>query len=220
MDNYDFIRSLKTSVEHLIDASTHLNGLCRIALVNQLDQLKRHSISLNELKNFDLDLFNQSHLILNRRNMSPKQSNSYLASLVSVLTCLMHKLTQPATATRKNATDSFDLDSYVGADLQPVLYVVCILFVFTIIFGLIMMFSYRFNRQDAEIVESKMILKDWKSFKNRPSVDSAYVQRLITLSDERNKSNKNVKFKIEDWSNRVILSQRIDRLSRRYSSEF
>lgn len=58
--------------------------------------------------------------------------------------------------------DGLNLDLLVKPEIQPVLYVSSILVLFTIIFALILLLSYHFNRQDAELTDSKLFLKRWK----------------------------------------------------------
>lgn len=143
------------------------------------------NVTALELKtNYDLDLLNDSHLIAKRKGGSPFNypvvSHSYVTPIVSLLNCLLPPLVSSHHSEDANLSSSYsfsnsslppvnllDIDQLLGAEMQPFLYVCSILFFFAIIFSLIMLFSYRFNRQDAEILESKMILKDWKSFKTQ-----------------------------------------------------
>lgn len=206
----------RTSFRSILESfDSSRKNLCRIPLINLIDETKSNRVSFHDLKNnYEFNgLLNQSHLIV------ALNSNSYSVSLVSILKCLVDEKVTLSNLTNSMAnldpiesnSTSFELDFLFGPDIQPVLYVGSILFFFTIIFGLIMMFSYRFNRQDAEIHESQMILKDWKNFKNRGSVISS-----IGLETGK-KANKMVKFKIEDWS-MIKADEETGNRTRRFSS--
>lgn len=232
--NHDFVASLKNVL-----ASARPDSLvCHVPLVSIFEHTTRPSqIDLIELRNnFDIELLNQSHFIVQRKNVLFKHPDSFVMPIISVLKCLLLStdLTVNNHSDQSNvssvsylnsyrSTDdsaTFDLNLMFDAEIQPVLYVCSILFLFTIIFALIMLFSYRFNRQDAEILESKMILKDWRNFKARGSVTLDQVKRLTKPNDTSTEhklslpssntispnmhqninTNKIVKFKIEDWS--------------------
>lgn len=81
----------------------------------------------------------------------------------------------------KNGSSSslsdLDFDFFFRSEIQPVLYVSSILVLFTIVFALIMLLSYRYNRQNAELMESKMFLKGWKNYWARSNQEETSAKR-------------------------------------------
>lgn len=171
---------------------------CRIRLIDQTGQHRFYETSLVELKTrFKIDFVNRSYLQLHYQ----KQPNSYLTTSVnSILECVIFK----------NSTVKF----YVDPSLQPIIYVCSIFALFTVIFSLIMMFSYRINRQDADIAENKQILNDWASFKRHSNYRNMRLNSIAAFGMRFDKSQESlyemtsrtaaaakvVKFKIEDFS--------------------
>jgi hypothetical protein len=66
----------------------------------------------------------------------------------------------------KNGTAN---DQNLQDTTEPIMYVISIFGLFSLIFAFILCISYRYNRIDNEIIESKIFIKKWKNFYNQES---------------------------------------------------
>ncbi|CAF0997683.1 unnamed protein product [Brachionus calyciflorus] len=130
---------------------------------------------------YTFQFYNQTHLLAKNQNFT----QSYYVQITSFLLCftnplrkelfnkqlfliLNNKLNQLNEKNQKNElkkneafNNSTDLPFYLRNEIQPVLYVAVIFTVFTIIFALILILTHRYNKQDAELHETKLIIKRW-----------------------------------------------------------
>lgn len=97
--------------------------------------------------------------------------------------------------------------TFFRPEIQPVLYVSAILSLFTVIFALILLLSYRYNKQDAELSESKLFLKRWKHayhqdqiYRNK-NLNRLTMKRISSSNDNslislKSKSSKKTKWNL------------------------
>ena len=157
----------KNSEEILITKLTNLFGFLSY-LSESICTLNLYQIStesIRELKltasklidDFHFIHFNASYILLKSKD----KNQQYIASIKSVLVCLMpvnESLSQEAKSLKSNETgDSTYFDIINNEEMQSFLYVIAILSLFTVIFASILLLSYQYNKQDAELYESKII---------------------------------------------------------------
>lgn len=139
---------------------------CSIGLF-QSDQ-KETQIDFTKLKaDFLFQRLNKTHFIAKEKSNLKK---NYFVSISSILNCIVSNLAEefldknlPHKQKHEHVTtNSSHANYFLRPEIQPVLYVSVLLSVFTVIFALILIFSYRYNKQDAELLENKHFLKQWK----------------------------------------------------------
>lgn len=185
------------------------NKNCTINLQSSQSQNSILNIDLNSFKSdFTFQLYNQSHLMVQNKN----QTEFYFVLIASLIDCfdsffkkdtfnkrlllvLNSKLNELNDKQKKdqnfqNGLNSTDLPFYLRSEIQPVLYVSVILSVFTIIFALILLITQRYNKQDAEMLESKMIIKRWNHQLKSPYKSQTKRNSLFSFSSRFDEMKK------------------------------
>lgn len=107
--------------------------------------------------------FHNQTTILVKSNSNHETS---LVSIRSVLACFMPNISNVFSTDNNQFLDHREnnttLDFLANNEHQSVLYVIAILSLFTVIFALILLYTYHFNQQDAELYESRRYLEKFK----------------------------------------------------------
>lgn len=130
---------------------------CSINLQTSTEPLKIEKITLDQFKiNYLFDIYNQTHLFVHYKN----SKLNYYVPLVSVLNCFNILNINNFENETRNAIK--EKNPAKISEMGPLWYVIGILSVFTVIFVWILILTTRYNKQNKEFTESRLIMKRWK----------------------------------------------------------
>ncbi|RNA01237.1 hypothetical protein BpHYR1_030427 [Brachionus plicatilis] len=159
---------------------------CSINLYSDTEPFKVTKISIDKFNlQFSFYFHNQTHFLAWHRNLT----SSYFVPSLSILNCFSYLFNNRHL---KNVTQEKNRE-YSGKSLieqnemGPVLYVIGVLSIFSLIFILILLLTNRYNKQNEELIESRMIMKRWKeqlksSFKYKSKKSSSECDQMKRLS--------------------------------------
>ena len=180
-DNPEYDLLIKLS-NYLSLFSFLLRNECTIKVVQKLDgSEKEMRIGVGRLvQEYSFEKFNRTNIQMQKK-LKPTSNDKYLVLMSSLVACFVPSISPNLTLNQlassvksfdehnrlenifelKNTSTNSSVNLFMRPELQPVIYVSGILGLFTIIFSIILLFSYHYNKQDAELADSKIFIKQW-----------------------------------------------------------